>query len=224
MIGTEWLYNALVFSHIVLFAVWLGGDIGVFILGQHFRKREFPLETRLHFLKLLVLNDMGPRSAWALMVPVSVSMIAVSWAALPGWLVALSWAVGFLWLALVWGAYLNAETPLATRLKQIEFWLKIVLTLGFIALTLAGPAGWLDLPGWLALKAGLFTAIFVIAIMIDVSYTPVGPLLKRLITDGSSDETEVPLLRAMNRTRLWVLGLYALLIVIGAVGVFKPAL
>lgn len=224
MIGTEWLYSALVFSHIVLFAVWLGGDIGVFILGQHFRKRSYPLETRLHFLRLLVLNDMGPRTAWALMVPVSISMIAVSWAALPGWLVALSWAIGFIWLALVWGAYLNPETPLAARLKSSEFWLKIALTLGFIALTLAGPAGWLDLPGWLALKAGLFTAIFAIAIMIDVSYTPVGPLLKRLISQGSSDETEVPLLRAMNRTRLWVLGLYALLIVIGAVGVFKPGL
>lgn len=91
-----------------------------------------------------------------------------------------------------------------------------------MALTIAGPAGWLDLPGWLGLKAGLFTAIFAIAIMIDVSYTPVGPLLQRLITDGSSDGTEVPLLRAMNRTRLWVLGLYALLIAIGAVGVFKP--
>lgn len=224
MIGTEWIYNALVFSHIVLFAVWLGGDIGVFILGQHFRKREVPLETRLHFLRLLVLNDMGPRSAWALMVPVSISMIAMSWTSLPGWLVGLSWAVGFVWLGLVWGAYLNAETPLAARLKTIEFWLKIALTAGFAALTLAGPAGWLDLPGWLALKAGLFTAIFAIAIMIDVSYTPVGPLLKRLIAEGSSDATEIPLLRAMNRTRLWVLGLYALLIVIGAVGVFKPAL
>ncbi len=219
---TQWLYNGLVFSHIVLFAIWLGGDIGVFILGQHFRKRHYSLETRLHFLKLLVLNDMGPRSAWALMVPVSISMIALSWTSLPGWLVAASWAVGFVWLGLVWGAYLNAETPLAARLKSIEFWLKIALTAGFAALTLAGPAGWLDMADWLALKAGLFTAIFAIAIMIDVSYTPVGPLLKRLIAEGSSDATEVPLLRAMNRTRLWVLRLYALLIVIGAVGVFKP--
>lgn len=224
MMGADGLYNALVFSHIVLFAVWLGGDIGVFILGQHFRKRHYPLETRLHFLRLLVLNDMGPRTAWALMVPVSVSMIAVSWAPLPAWLVALSWGVGLSWLALVWGAYLNAETPLAAQLRTIEFWLKLALTLAFAALTAAGAAGWLDLPAWLALKAGLFTAIFAVAIMIDVSYTPVGPLLKRLISQGSSDETEIPLLRAMNRTRLWVLGLYALLIVIGAVGVFKPAL
>ncbi|MCC5997073.1 MAG: hypothetical protein JJU18_11980 [Oceanicaulis sp.] len=224
MIETGWLYDALLFAHIVLFAVWLGGDIGVFILGQHFRRRSYPLETRLHFLKLLVLNDMGPRSAWALMVPVSISMIAMSWTSLPGWLVALSWAAGFIWLGLVWGAYLNAETPLAARLKAIEFWLKIALTAGFAALTLAGPAGWLDLPGWLALKAGLFTAIFVFAIMIDVSYRPVGPLLQLLIQDGSSDATEDPLLRAMNRTRLWVLGLYALLIAIGAAGVFKPAL
>ncbi|KAA5802205.1 hypothetical protein F1654_10205 [Alkalicaulis satelles] len=222
MIETGWLYDALLYAHIVLFAVWLGGDIGVFILGQHFRKRSYQLETRLQFLKLLVLNDMGPRSAWALMVPVSLSLIALNWTDLPGWIVTASWAAGLVWLALVWGAYLNDQTPLAAQLRRIEFALKLALTAGFIALTAAGPAGWLAMPGWLTLKAGLFAAIFVFAIMIDVSYRPVGPLLQRLITQGSSDETEIPLLRAMNRTRLWVLGLYGLLIVIGAVGVFKP--
>lgn len=218
-------YLVFVFIHILLFVAWLGGDIGVFILGQHFRKREYSLETRLTLLRLLVLNDMAPRTAWALMVPVTITMLVLGgWAALPLWLVALSWIVGGVWLALVWGAYLNDQTPLAARLRKIEFWLKCALTLGYMALGLAGMAGIeaLALPGWLAAKAVLFAVIFAAAIMIDVAYKPVGPLLMRLIEEGSSDATEAPLLKAMNRTRIWVLMLYALLVITAALGTLKP--
>ncbi|MEQ8434278.1 MAG: hypothetical protein RIA71_08550 [Oceanicaulis sp.] len=223
---SQTLYTGLLFLHILLFVAWLGGDIGVFILGQHFRKRDaYPLETRLQFLKLLVLNDMAPRTAWALMVPVSLSMVAAGgWALMPGWVVGLSWALGLIWLALVWWTWAEGQGPRARALKQIQFWLTVALCLFYTGLAIAG---WLELwaaPFWLWLKAGLFALIFAAAIMIDVAYKPVGPLLARLIAEGSSDATETPLLKAMNFTRIWVLGLYALLLVIGAVGTFKPEL
>jgi len=198
----------------------------VFALGQHFRKREaYGLETRLTLLKLLVLVDMAPRTAWALMVPVSISMaVTGGWAALPGWLAGASWIVGLGWLALTWAAYLSGQTARAKRLRQAEFYLTIVLALAYAALTLAGFAGWIAMPVWLALKSGLFALIFVFAIQIDVANRPVGPLLQRLIAEGSSPETEDPLLAAMNRVRVWVLGLYVLLVAVAAVGTFKPGL
>jgi hypothetical protein len=218
------LYTGLVFLHILLFAAWLGGDIGVFALGQHFRKREaYALQTRLALLKLLVLVDMAPRTAWALMVPVSISMaVTGGWAALPGWLAPVSWIVGLFWLALTWAAYLAGQSPRAKALRQVEFYLTLVLATGYAALTVAGFAGWITMPAWLALKAGLFALIFAFAIMIDVANRPVGPLLQRLIAEGSSPQTEDPLLAAMNRVRTWVLGLYVLLVAVAAVGTFKP--
>lgn len=219
------LYTALVFVHILLFVAWLGGDIGVFILGQHFRKRHaYPLETRLQFLKLLVLNDMAPRTAWALMVPVSLSMTVIGgWAELPGSLIGISWAIGLIWLSLVWWIYFEGQSPRAAPLKRIQFWLTVVLCVFYAGLAAAGLSGLWAAPYWLALKAGLFAAIFACAIMIDVAYKPVAPLLARLIAEGSSEATEKPLLAAMNVTRRWVLALYGLLLLIGAVGTFKPA-
>ena len=80
------LYTLLVFAHLLLFVLWLGADVGVFLLGQHFRKRAtYTLDQRIALLKLLVLVDMTPRSAWALMVPLSLSVVAAGgyWAVPP---------------------------------------------------------------------------------------------------------------------------------------------
>jgi hypothetical protein len=58
--------STMVYVHVLLFVAWLGGDIGVFVLGQHFRKRhDYSLDQRLALLKLLVIVDLAPRAAWA---------------------------------------------------------------------------------------------------------------------------------------------------------------
>lgn len=218
------LYSHLVFIHILLFVVWLGTDLGVFILGQHFRRRDYPMDQRLTILKLLVITDMAPRTAWALMVPVSISLVAAGgyWA-VPAWGIVASWVVGGFWLWLVWTAFVHDRTPRATRLRVIEFWLKVALTgfylgLGGLSLATGGPLA----DGWLAAKALLFGVIFAFAIMIDVAFKPLGPALARLVEDGSSDATEGPVLAIMNRTRFWVVSVYVLLAVAAYLGTTKP--
>ena len=218
-------YPTLVFVHVLLFVMWLGADAGVFLLGQHFRKRtRYSLEQRLALLTLLVEVDMVPRTAWALMLPVSLSVVAMGgyWA-MPPWLLVLAWLTGAIWLWLVWDAHSHDQTPRAARDRRIEFWLKIVLAafylgLGLSSLSTGGPLA----PRWLASKAFLFGIIFVAAIMIDVAFRPVGPQLGQLIANGSSDATELPLLKTMNRTRLWVWSVYLLLLATAYLGVVKP--
>jgi hypothetical protein len=215
-----------VFVHLLLFVLWLGADVGVFLLGQHFRKRAaYTLEQRLALLKLLVEVDIVPRSAWALMVPVSLSVVAAGgyWP-VPPWLLAAAWILGAAWLWLVWDAHRHDGTARAKRDRGIEFWLKVVLAFGFLGLGALSLARGAPLPaGWLAWKALLFGVIFVAAIMIDVAFKPVGAQLGRLIAEGSSDATERPLLATMNRTRLWVWLVYLLLLATAYLGVVKPA-
>lgn len=218
-------YPSLVFVHLLLFVLWLGADVGVFVLGQHFRKRtRYSLEQRLALLKLLVEVDMVPRTAWALMVPISLSVVTLGgyWA-VPHWLLISAWAVGAAWIWLVWDAHLHDQTPRAARDRRIEFVLKIGLALFYLwlgAASLTQQAPIADM--WLASKALLFGVIFGAAIMIDVAFKPVGPLLVDLIRKGSEDATEIPLLRTMNRTRLWVWTVYLLLLVTAYLGVVKP--
>ena len=218
------LYGLLVFFHILLFVLWLGADLGVAIAGAQFRKRTYSIEERMTILKLLVMIDLGPRSAWALMIASTVSLLAAGgyWE-IPLWGVGLAWAVSLLWLWLVWEAHKAGQTPRANKLKKIEMYLKYILTvfylgLGIISLTTNAPLE----PDWLATKAVIFGLIFGAAIMIDVMFKPVRPLLIDLIEKGSSDETEEPLLKTMNRSRFWVRVTYLLLVLIALLGTTKP--
>lgn len=219
------VYSVLVYAHLLLFVLWLGADVGVFVLGQHFRKREkWSLDQRIALLTLLVEIDMVPRSAWALMVPLSLSVVdAGGWWDVPALLLAGAWVVGLFWLALVWDAHMHDQTPRAARNRRIEGWLRwliggFYLWLGGQSLLLGAPLE----PDWLAAKALLFGFIFVAAIMIDVAFKPVGAQLAAVLTEGSSDATEIPLRRTMDRTRIWVWAVYLLLLVTAFLGNVKP--
>lgn len=209
----------------MLFVVWLGGDIGVFWLGQSFRRRDkYALGERVVLLKMLVAIDMAPRTAWALMVPSSISLLKVGgWWDLPIWAVILSWLVGLAWLFLVWDSHLHEGTERARTDRDVENAFKWGLTvfylgLGVFSLNTGGP-----LPaGWLAWKATFFGCIFLAAIMTDLSFKPVGPMLMRLLNEGSTDAIERPLRRTMDRTRLWVFAIYALLVATSWLGTVKP--
>lgn len=218
------LYALALFFHILLYVFWLGGDLGVAVLGGQFRKRDdYTLDQRLALLKVLVMVDMGPRTAWALMVGSSISLAHLGgyWP-LPGWVLLLAWAISGVWLYLVWAAHKAGQSPKATKLRKIEMVLKWALAagylyLGFVSLVLDDPI----VPDWLAWKAFLFGLIFIAAILIDVRFKPVGPALMTLIEKGSSDATELPLRALMDRSRFWVRITYLLLVIIGFVGTTK---
>jgi hypothetical protein len=167
---------------------------------------------------------MVPRTAWALMVPMSLSVVAAGgyWA-VPRWGLALAWMVGLLWTGLVWDAHINEQTLRAARERRVEFGLKIALALFYLWLGGTSLATGAPLTGaWLGAKALLFGLIFGAAMMIDAAYRPVGAQLGRLLREGSSDATEMPLLATMNRARLWVWTVYLLLLVTAYLGVAKP--
>ncbi len=218
------LYPTLVWLHVLLFVVWLGADLGVFILGQHFRKRDrYSVPERLILLKLLVITDMGPRTAWALMVPSSFTLLKLGpwWTSMPDWLLAAGWVLGAVWLWLVWEAHTHDQTPRAARARSFENPLKFLLTGFYLTLGIVSLRNATPLEPFLALKALLFGCIFVAAIAIDIAFRPVGPQLMRLISEGSSDQTEVPLRATMDRTRIWVMLVYLLLLVTSWLGVTK---
>ena len=158
------------------------------------------------------------------MVPLSLSVATMGGLlALPDGVVWLAWAVGGAWLWLIWDSHTHDQTPRAARNRRIETPVKLAimafyLWLGLWSLAFGRP---IELP-WLAWKATLFGAIFFVAMMIDVQFKPVGGQLTRLLKEGSSDATETPLRTTMDRTRIWVMAIYVLLMTTAWLGVAQP--
>lgn len=219
------MYQYLLFIHLLLFVFWLGGDLGVFVLGQQSRRKHvYSNEQRQALLKVLIMVDMGPRTCIALMVPISLTLAHVgSWWIMPWWLLAAGWIVGAVLLTASWTTFLNHGKPIEKTAKAIDFWLQILMALfygGVAVLSLINKDPIAQ--SWLAGKTLLYSLIFVCAILIDFSYRPMAGALQKL-QDAPSPETEKAVLAIQNQTRRWVMGIYVLLFLIGFFGSVKPS-
>ena len=65
------------FFHILMFVIWLGMDVGVYYCGKYTTRRDLTYQERRRFLELLMLLDMGPRTALVMMVPLGLQRVGV---------------------------------------------------------------------------------------------------------------------------------------------------
>lgn len=218
-------YDLLVFVHLMLFVFWLGGDVGVFVLGQQSRRSDaYSLQERLTLLRVLTMVDMAPRTCVALMVPVSISLASVGgWWDVPEAITLCAWLVGGALLGASWTQHLRQGSAIATTAKTIDFWLQAAMIFAYGSVALSSLSGMGPISeNWLAFKTLLYALIFATSILIDVSYRPLGPALQYLIANEGNAEAEAAVLTIQNKTRKWVLTIYALLFAIGFMGAVKP--
>jgi hypothetical protein len=154
MVDPASLYWPLTFVHVLAFAYWLGGDIGVYVTGGYVARADLPLAERLRFLDALLAIDMMPRTGIVLLPVLGVQIAALRGAiATPPWLQVVFWVGGLAWLALVWSVFRTRGTPLGLRLQRIDVgfrWLLIpvLVFIGAWSLWGAGPVQ----ERWLATK------------------------------------------------------------------------
>ena len=199
-----------VFIHVMLLVYWLGGDLGVFLLAKAAKRPDLSFAERAFALKMAVQIDLIPRLCFTLMFPVGLQLSASGgFVAIPSWALTLAWVASVAWIALLLAIGRAEGTPSAHTLNR--------LPLGVFALLGLGP-----LPGgWYGLKILLFALIFAMGIGIDIAFRPIGPAFMRLATEGSQPDIEHSISTAVDGAIRYVLGLYALLIVIAFIGITK---
>ena len=212
-----------VFIHVMLLVYWLGGDLGVFVLARAAKRPELSFAERAFALKMAVQIDLIPRLCFTVMFPVGLHVAASGgWLQVPPWAFAVSWLVAAGWIALLLAIGRNEGKPLAETLNRVHLgfqatMLVVIGTLGVQALLGNGP-----LPGgWFGAKVLLFALIFAMGIGIDHAFRPIGPAFVRLATEGSTPDIEATIGHAVDGAIRYVLGLYALLVVIAFLGVTK---
>ena len=221
-------YLFIKFLHVLAFAYWLGADLGVFFAARYAARADLSLDERRRFLALLLLVDMGPRTALILVLPTGATLAALlGLLTIERWQLLALWLASLAWLALAWRLYLHDEAGGS----RIEFARRLDLAvrglviagcggLGAAALLGAGPLG----AAWLGLKALLYACVVLLGVLLR------GVLAEwraglRLVAAGTDIEAgNARVASAARRGERYGLSLWALLAVIAWLGVAKPAL
>jgi hypothetical protein len=213
------------YLHVLMFVFWVGTDMGVMLGASKSVDSRLSLETRLTMVKLALLIELLPRTMWAMALPFGVmlsrelGLIEISDAAVAG-----VWAFTLAWAAISLGGAHYSDKPLGQRLARINRGIIGVLGTG---LALVGTwsyfgGGPIESP-WLAAKIGLYGIINLTVLGIEVSFIPVGPAFGRLFGEGSTPAVEAAISSGMKTTIRWVHASYVLILVVGFIGVARPA-
>lgn len=216
-------YDLLVLAHVILFAYWLGGDLGVYYSSSFVSNPDLGREARKTAAAIMLAVDMSPRICMVLILPTGLHLAAIrGQLPLADPVVGVIWLGTFAWLALVLAVHFVQAPTGARLLQRTDYTVRLLV----IAAT-AGPALWqLVEPGWIgadwiALKLFLFAVTVACGLAIRLALRPFGPAFASLMEQGSRPDTEGAIQRSLTRARPFVIAIWAVLALEAALGIFQ---
>ncbi len=208
--------------HVLVFAYWLGGDVGAFYASTILTDTKQPAAARIAAAKVLNNVDMAPRTALILAFPTGYALAATkNWISVPGWTIAAVAVAGLAWLALAWTVHLR-HAPGSALPRRIDLLIRWVALAGLLAIALTGKLGETPLMLFLRLKCAILAAAIGAGLLIRVTLAPFGPAFGKMLKDGPSPETDAVIDRALAQSRPVVLALWALLLAAAFLGLATP--
>ncbi|MGC4956014.1 hypothetical protein ACLQ2P_22550 [Actinomadura citrea] len=232
MTGTHgWtLHSWAILLHIVLFAYWLGGDLGVFYSSRFILKPELSAEARGVAVKIMHVVDMSPRICLVLFLPSGITLMAsddLGRDVFGGWRLAAVWALALVWLWLVIADYRRGPGRFGDLVHRADLAVRgalIVVLLGAAAYTFAAdePFGATSDPAWLAGKAAAYALCIAAGLMIRVRLKPFGAAWGTLLATGGDPRVERDIRGSVQGSIPYVLAIWTLVVVAALLGVVKP--
>lgn len=208
--------------HLLVFVYWLGGDLGAFYTSRYLTLPDVSPDRRLMAAKIVGDVDMAPRTALILALPTGL-MLAES----KGW-VSLGWGIvagivlaSLIWLAIAWKLHLQHAPPPQT-LKRIDMAIRWAMVLGLGSWAIAGLAGSIGLPFFIALKLLALVGCILLGLYIRKVLQPLAPALVSLNGPQPGD-AEARLAETLNRARPLVAGIWVLLVIAAVLGLWTPS-
>jgi hypothetical protein len=217
-------YTILVFIHLLLFVYWLGADVGVFALALALKNPNYSHEQRILMMRMSLTIDMVPRMAMITVAPVGLQLARLGgFIDMPGFLMALVWAVAIPWMIGEWIAFRRMGQPDAVRVYIFNGLCMMIFCFAFtgfgvVSLVNGSPI----VPVWLALKVLLAGMLFLVSIMMAVFYAPLERIFDRMATEGSHDAIEAEVRSQVNKGAFFTVSLFVLLAAIAFLGLSKP--
>lgn len=220
-------YSLLLLAHLVLFAYWLGGDIGVFYSAFSVSDPNLSKDSRRTALKIMLWIDMVPRYCLVTTLVVGITMASMmGWFVVPDGVLPVLWIADAAWLWMVWAIHHHQGRPLAETLRRIDLAVRFVVIAAMLGIGIAGLAGMgpINQP-WLASKAVLYALLVGSGLMIRVKIAPFIPAFGEVMrADGPVPAAEARLAASMASVRPFVWFIWAGLVAVAYLGAVKPPL
>lgn len=212
------------YVHILLFVLWLGPDLGVFIATVLVKDPNRSFEVRKMLVRVSILGHVLPRVCFALILPTGVELTgAINVYPLTPGLRAVSWAISIVWLIVILVGVRTQGKALGANLRIIELVFEAFAGLGFVAYGLNSLATGapIDDP-WFAAKLFLFGLVFWAAIAADISFRPFYAPFNEMALEGSTPEREEAVSAAVNHALVAMATQYILIAAVAFIGKVKP--
>ena len=216
-------YGLVNFLHILLFAYWLGADLGVFYGARRAAKPGLTYDERVKIRQVVMVVDMAPRTALILMIPVGFHLAAQWSPSIDMTLVSVLWVAGLAWLAIMWGVHLQAGTSFGEILRKLDLAIRYVVLLsmaaiGILSLLDRGPFT----QDWLATKAFLFAVIIGLGLGLRIVAARNPPVMERLRLQQDVPAAERELDNNRRMSAAIALTLWFVVAVMAFLGTLKP--
>lgn len=216
-----WDTLALTVLHLLIFAYWLGGDLGAFYSSFLLTDAKNDPAARIAAARVVNTVDLAPRFSLIFAAPTGLGL-AVSKGWLPG--VDVLWVVAAFGVALVW-----AIAALFAHLRHgagpwphVDRVVRFGALAGLVGAGGAGLAGLVEIPLFLALKLLVLALAIALGLAIRQALKPFGPAFASLMKDGPSADGDAAIAASLTRVRPLVILIWASLITAAALGVATP--
>lgn len=213
--------SLLILFHLLVFAYWLGGDIGVFYASTLLTDNRRDVAGRITAAKILADVDLAPRFCLLLAMPTGLAV-----AASRGWLtvgpifVVSIFVVSVAWISLVWTLHKTHGT--SANLKLIDTSMRWLFLIGLVGTGVTAIAGAINIPLFIALKLLLLGFAVSMGLLVRRVLVPFGPAFAKLANGDGDAETDQTIKQCLDRARPAVVAIWAALIAAAWLGVTTP--
>jgi hypothetical protein len=210
--------------HLLLFAYWLGGDIGVFYSSGFAVNRKLSRGARQAAGTIMMNLDLIPRLCLSLMLTVGGILTHYYGIDHPLWQMVGIILLGPIWTCSLIYIHFNEGTDLVKTMTKIDYYFRWIMVFTLIASVSYAFyfTDRLNANPWVGAKLIVFAALIFCGIMIR-KY--IGGFIKgihNIATDNINEVDDIAMAESLSKARVFVLTIWVLLLVEVWIGVAKP--
>lgn len=216
------LLAGLTLLHMFVLVFWVGGDLGAYYAAYIVADRRQQPGARRVAAQMISNIDMAPRTCLVLALPTGLTLAAAT-----GWLdpgvagLVAVWAIGLVWLAIVWAVHLRSPQP-GSLLTRVDHGLRLAAIAGFIGVGAAAIAGQVAVPGFIGIKLVLLALAILCGVIIRRVLPPFGVAFARVLVEPRDAQAQAVVENLLAQVRLFVIGIWVTVSLAGLVGIWKP--